>query len=260
MSRRGVVSASLAGSLLTGSLGAATGLALPDDAIGQAYLLVPPAPGNAYDKRTGNAYEDLATEAQLLRSDRVVDSVVSAGPDDLSAEQVRRRTRVSVVPGAEVVLITYRAGDPASAADIAGALADAMVAERTRRVEAAAATDEDLVSPRVAAARTQFARAVQTGDSERTVLLGRRLALLRAETAGAQASSGVGDQAGSILRVSVTRSAAVVPVVAGALGGGVLGLLAVAAALVLRRHRRGRRDGLPLAAPSQDLTLERAST
>ena len=109
-------------------------------------MVLNPLPGNAFSAPTLGTVVDLETESQLPGSDLVIRRMAADGLATPSAEVVRRRLGVSVVPNTHVLVIRYRAETPPQALVMAKRLAKATLAERTARAQAAAAQRQSVLT------------------------------------------------------------------------------------------------------------------
>lgn len=225
-------------------LGAGAGILLAPDAEAEATVFVTPLPGNAFSGLVRDPSEDLTTEAQLARSDAVLERVAAVEELELTVDQLRRRTRVSVVSSSQVFVLSFAAGSAAHADAVVRAIADSFLEVRTERAERAVSAQRAALTPRVQSAQNRLSDAINgERDRDEIRVLSRRLAVLRGQL---RDLAGAGKDSGSVVRVVARPGSGVALATAlgifGAVGGATVGLL------VWRLQQRGR--GIPARQPS----------
>lgn len=216
-------------------IGAGAGFLLAEDAEAEATVFVTPVPGNAFSGLVRDPSEDLRTEAQLARSDAVLERVAAVEELELTVDQLRRRTRVSVVSNSEVLVLSFAAGTAARADAVVRAIADSFLEVRTERAERAVSAQRAALTPRVQSAQNRLSDAINSGrDPDEVRVLSRRLAVLRGQL---RDLAGAGNDSGSVVRVAAHAGSGFAPATAlgifGAVGGATMGLL-------VWRRQRGR--------------------
>lgn len=229
--------AAVGASMLIGTgCGLGAGVLVVDDAVAEAAVRITPALGNAFSERTPNPLEDLATEAQVARSDAVLDDVVASPDAGYTVDQLRRRSRARVTPNTEVIVVSVSASSTARAEALAASLAESFISARTERAEIAASGQRAVLVPRVQAAQAELSAAVAVnGDTAEVRVLSRRLAVLRQELRNLVE---VGADTGALVRVTTSPGSNQALVTATSAGvGGVVGL---GIGVLFARARRGR--------------------
>ena len=232
-----------------------------------ARVLVNPSSGNPFVPTPASVRQDeltsLETEAQVVRSDEVLEAVAAQIPS-VSTAVIERRLQVTVPPNTQILEISYTAGDPARAEQIANAVATAYLDNRARRFEEVNQARIDRVEIRteivVKDLRAATDAAVTENDAERLFqeqmanalrnelfsLRAQRTALENSEAPPGSVIAPAGDGA------AVTNLTAMALPVGGALAGLALGcLLAVALERtrgVLRSVDDVEASGVPVVA------------
>jgi len=170
--------------------------------VATAVVLLHPLEGNAYNPSgRGDELVNLETEAQVLRSEAVADAVLdrvggSEEPADLLAA-----VTVSVPPNTQLVEVSVRAADPATAKALASGFAEVYLEYRRARTESAVYERtvrlEELVDARTNERAAVLTRLDEAGPSTPAALLARQqieefttqISSLHAQIAAAQAVS-----------------------------------------------------------------------
>lgn len=178
--------------LVLGLAGAAFGLAvgarLSAKADASVSVVLNPLPGNAFSAPTLGTVVDLETESQLPGSDLVIRRMAADGLSTPSADVVRRRLGVTVLPNTHVLVIHYRAETPPQALLMAKRIAKATLAERTARAQAAAAQRQSVLTDQLAEVAAQVGQVTKVPEgAERD----QALALLSQQQAALQKQMGV---------------------------------------------------------------------
>lgn len=225
--------------LLGGLLGyAATGL-LPTGSRATTSVLIHPLEGNPYSPGTqGSDLVNLETEAQVARSDAVVAAVADQLGGQLDRTDLIGHLDVAAGANTQVLEMTYRDPDPATARAVAELFAASYLEHRSTQRDAFLTGRQAALDTRIADLTRQLAvrreRGVSNADPE-VKALGGQLLNLRLQSATIAAADVSPGQV--IVAAQVAREGIRIPGWSGAAAGAVLGL-AAAGALLRRRQRR----------------------
>lgn len=154
--------------------------------VSTATLRIKPLVGNAFSEDSSDALVSLETEAELVRSDRVLQTLANSdeGPADLNS--LRRRTSASVVEGSEVILVAYRDDDTAVSERLVGVLANSVLEVREQQASDALEAQISLVSASRDDVQREIAEAqrptVERVLNQRLAVLDDQLAALNGES------------------------------------------------------------------------------
>jgi capsular polysaccharide biosynthesis protein len=237
-----------------------------------AHVLVNPTEGNAYAPSGRNdELVSLETEAQLVRSDDVLDNAAAQTDADDSGTELESGLQVTVPTNTQIIEVTFTSSDPDAAQATAQAIADAYLEVRRERAEELVAERVESIDDQTQEVLDNLRRATeasQRGSDENRAFQGRLADALSGELVSLRtqrtALESTPLQPGSIYSPateptgeSLTLTAALVA------GGALLGLLLGLALALLREHRLGlvrserdiTRAGLPVVT-----SLPRLST
>lgn len=148
-----------------------------------ARVLVNPSVGNPYAPAPSSVRQDeatsLETEAQVVRSVEVLDTVARAFPE-LTTGALEQGVQVSVPPSTQVLEIAYSASDPVVAQQVADAVAAAYLANREQRYDEVNDARIERVAARTRTVVTELRAATAAADQ-----VGRSDRSFQAELAGA---------------------------------------------------------------------------
>lgn len=213
--------------LVGGFLGAAAATLVPTAVIGEVSLVLRPTPGNAFSERSVRSYVDLETEAELPRSDEVLQRLASTPGMALEPAELRSRISARPLERTEVLVISYRGEDRVQAAEQARLVAETVLEVRAERSAAAIADQTAVLEAKLLEADQDLTAAAGVdGDPLLVPTLSRRVASLRGsytDVVGRQPSPG------SVIAASATpdpgaRQLQLAVVAAGAGGGALIGV------------------------------------
>ena len=173
--------------VVTAVVGAAAYIVLPQRHTALALVYVPPLAGNAYSSRgSANAVRaDLGTEAELARSDRVLDAVAAAPGIDATADALRPRIRTTPSDRGETIEITVSGSSAEGVEQVAALVAQESVLARQERSLRWTTAQKTVVGAAVSTAEANLDVALgPTGDETLVNAYNRRLTLLRADVRG----------------------------------------------------------------------------
>jgi hypothetical protein len=189
------------------AVGLAAGQPFASRPVGQAAVQVNPLPGNAFSVRSPDTLVDLKTEAQVPFSDDVLSKVRSLTGAHLDEVALRRRISVSVVNGAEVIVISYRGDTSLEATAMARQVADKFLEVRSKNAADAEVARAAIVTTALDQTQHDFDTASQAGKDPAVLgVLAQRMNALRGNL---RAVSGQSPSAGTVLAASAPRSAEV---------------------------------------------------
>ncbi len=222
-----------------GLLGWALGLRLTAQATAETAILLAPLTGNAFSDHSGNLLVDLETESHLPQSDGVLTRVVAAEEGAGTPEALRRSLSATIVPNSSVIVVRYRAEDPAQARAVVERVASATLEERLARREVVGDEQLTILSAQQAALDEQSARLTGGGLSPEVVrVLSQRQATIDQARAAVAATPG---SAGQVISTTVRPDSRVqkirIALIVIAVGLGVL------AGLWVSRDRRDAPEG-----------------
>lgn len=226
-SRRRVLAGGLVvTTVVTTVIAAAAVVVVPQQWTALAIVYVPPLVGNAYASR-GSVIAvgaDLGTEAELVRSDRVLDAVSAAPGVDATADQLRGRIRTTPSNRGETVEISVNGGTSAGTEQIARLVAQESVLVRQERALRWTTEQRTELGAALSTAESALESALETEGQEGLVNgYNRRLTLLRADARGLDGSS---TEQGAVLSTRASPSRQSTVLLLGVVAGGfVLGLL-----------------------------------
>ncbi len=212
--------------VVTAVVGAAAYVVVPQRYSALALVYVPPLAGNAYSSRgSANAVRaDLGTEAELARSDRVLDAVAAAPGIDATADALRPRIRTTPSTRGETIEITVTGSSAEGVEQVAALVAQESVLARQERSLRWTTSQKTVVGAAVSTAEANLGVALgPTGDETLVNAYNRRLTLLRADVRGL---TGDLSEQGAVLSTRSSPSEDDRLLLLGAAAGGlVLGLL-----------------------------------
>lgn len=144
-------------------------LVLPKQYVSSATLALSPTPadvGGVVSGRTSGQI-NLDTEAQLVRSAEVMDSVAEALGQQEQGTGLAKNVTVTVPPNTSIMTIAYRASDPETAQNGANATAESYLKNRRAVAEATGKFRADGLKASVAQLDKQIAAAKSTGARDR---------------------------------------------------------------------------------------------
>ncbi|MFZ0322801.1 MAG: hypothetical protein WAN48_01585 [Actinomycetes bacterium] len=154
-----ITAVALLGALLGAAAGWWVGSLRSPSYVSTASMQVKRLAGNSFTDRSTDILVSLETEAQLARSDEVLNAVAGSGVGPTDVNVLRGKTTVSVVEGSEVVRVSYRGKSADESAKIADALAKATLDERRRRAQAAGTEQLALVAQSLTKVNAELAAA-----------------------------------------------------------------------------------------------------
>lgn len=252
LTRRVVAGVAVTVVVCTGVSALAALLVVPQNFEGRARVYVPPEGGNAYASRQSRTVQavDFGTEAELARSDEVLDGVARDPRVQLTSQQLRARTSTATPDRGQVVEITFRGATREQTETVTQLLAEQTVAVREVRAARWNAQQQDAFDVAIAAAESDLEAALgPSGSRDLVNALNRRVTLLRED---ARTLLSDRTEGGGVLSTRVERRQAdTYTALSVAAAGPVVGLLA---ALVTRGWTRSprmrfRRAHSPLAVP-----------
>jgi hypothetical protein len=198
-----------------------------------ATVRVRPLAGNAFSEDSTDTLVSLQTEAQLARSDEVLQAVAASavGPTDVNI--LRRRIGASVSEGSEVIVMSYRSDSAAVSEQVVDTLANSVLDLREHRATTAQQAQVALVKASRDAVKAEIAG---TQDPGLQRVLNQRLVVLDNQLTDIKRSS---LDPGEVIGVRTVRASKKAfrlgLVVAGAAVGALVGFV------VARRVGRPRR-------------------
>ncbi len=233
--------------VMTGAaLGAALGLSQARTATAEARVLISPLDGNAFSPESDDLI-NLETEAQLVRSDAVARAVADA--TDVSQDGLLSGLSVSVLPNTQVVSIEYGAPSRVAARDLAQTFAEEFLDYRTERSERVVDSRSDRIQAQIDAQNDNLSDLVSqlddTTDSSRARVLREQISGVNSQIAQLRTQldevrTGADDPGEVTTPAFVTSPSPMVMVGAATIAGGVLGLLAALALVIVRVRSENR--------------------
>lgn len=227
-----VATLTLVGALAGATAGWWVGTTRSAGFVSTASVVILPLVGNSFSVNSTDSLVSLHTEAQLVRSDRVLESVAASGAGPTDVDILRGKVAVSVAESSEIVLISVRA----ESADVSEELATTLAASTLdRRLDRAASTrDEQLAVVRSSIERAEAEVAKATDPAIQRVL-SQHLVVLRGQRATLQ---GATLDPGDLIGVRTVRASRRTMKISLVLGGAAFG--AAAAFVVARWSSRAR--------------------
>lgn len=185
--RRVLVGGLVVTAVVSGVVGVAAYVVVPQRYSALAVVYVPPLPGNAY-RVVGSANAvraDLGTEAELARADRVLDAVAAAPGVDTTADQLRGRIRTTASARGETIEITVGGSSADGTEQIAALVAQESVLARQERALRWTTQQRTAVGAAVSSAEADLEVTLgPDGDEALVNGYNRRLTLLRTDVRG----------------------------------------------------------------------------
>ena len=227
--------------LLGAAAGAAIALLMPRTYTATASVLVRPLVGNAFSPDgQGSDLTNLETEAQIVTSDQILDTVIAGLPGTIGKRNLANGVTVVVAPNTQILRVTAQRPQPGIAEDVSSALAEAYLDYRLERRDDYVDSRRASLQTRIEAIDAQLKELRRAGRSVddpemRSVagqLLNLRLQLSTLESAESQP--------GDVIAVGrAKRSGLTIPLEVAVLGGLLLGVVAGVALALLRERRVG---------------------
>lgn len=227
--------------LLGAAAGAAVALLMPRTYTATASVLVRPLVGNAFSPDgQGSDLTNLETEAQIVTSDQILDTVIAGLPGTIGKRNLANGVTVVVAPNTQILRVTAQRPQPGIAEDVSSALAEAYLDYRLERRDDYVDSRRASLQTRIEAIDAQLKELRRAGRSVddpemRSVagqLLNLRLQLSTLESAESQP--------GDVIAVGrAKRSGLTIPLEVAVLGGLLLGVVAGVALALLRERRVG---------------------
>lgn len=194
-------------------------------------IVLNPVPGNPYSSVDQGTLVNLGTEAQVARSDAVVNSVAGRSSAPADPEIIRRRLTVAVQSGG-VITVSFKATTRLQAQRVALALSQATLNQRATQGRDWFGRQVRSLRSRIRAAQVSLA---QAQDPQVSRLIAQRIIGYRAELDNVLATPLT---PGDVVSTAAYHPSTLPLRAAAAAVGGLLGLGVVAGASALRRRRR----------------------
>lgn len=233
--------------VVTGAgLGVAVGLMQARTVTAEARILISPLDGNAFSPESDDLI-NLETEAQLVRSDTVARAVAASA--DVPEDGLLSNLSVSVLPNTQVLSLTYSAGSRAGAEQLAQTFADEFLDYRSQRAERVVDSRSDRIQTQIDTQNDNLTDLVSelddTDDGSRARVLREQISGINSQigqlrTQLDEVRTGADDPGEVTTPAFVSSPSPIVLIGAAGVAGGILGLMAALALVIVRVRSENR--------------------